>query len=109
MASSGTFTEEARNRTGRNTHVRGYFTLTGTNTAGGFAVTASTFGLGRLDDVVMNGGVLAGTGGTAGVVATYDKTAGTITFLEAGSTNTALRESQNALTNYIARVTAVGA
>ena len=68
MAITATWTQERRERVGRQTHVTGYYTLTGSATAGGFAVTASTFGLGILDDFVPSGVSMAATGATtAGV------------------------------------------
>ena len=86
MAITATWTTERREKVGRQTHVTGYFTLTGSATAGGFAVTASTFALGTLQDFVPSGVAMAATGATTGLGAAYDITAGTVTLWEGGNT-----------------------
>lgn len=110
MAITATFTEERRDRIGKQTAVTGYFTLTGSATAGGFAVSASTFGLNSLEDVMVFGGQ-AGTGATTAEYPLWDKTAGTIALYEGGATanDNAFDESDLAsTTGYIVRVKAFG-
>ena len=111
MAITATFTEEKRDRIGRGTWVTGQFSLTGSATAGGFAVTASTFGLSRLDDVEITSGVISATGGTLGLVGVYDKAAGKISLFEGGATanDNPLDECDLGSTaGYLVRVTARG-
>jgi hypothetical protein len=110
MAITATWTQESRKRIGRDTHVKGYFTLTGSATAGGFAVSASTFGLNRLDDVVPDGIAMSATGGTAALGVAYDKTAGKLTVWEtAGTVDLPFDESDLAsTTGYLVRCLAIG-
>lgn len=53
MAVTTTFTQDTRGRqrVGRGTEVRGRLTLSGTYATGGFAVTASGFGLSMIDSL----------------------------------------------------------
>ena len=109
MPVTGTWTQERRERVGRQTHITGFFTLSGTASAGGFAVTASTFGLSSLEDFVPSGTSISATGGTAGIGVTFDKTASTVVLHETGAAvNTPFRESATALTGYLVRGTARG-
>lgn len=112
MAITATWTEERRERVGRQTHITGYFTLTGSATAGGFAITASTFGLSRLDNFVPSGIAMAASGATTGMGASYDKTAGTVTLWEGGATandNPFDESDLGSTTGYIIRGRAEGA
>lgn len=111
MAITATWTTERRERVGKQTWVTGYFTLTGSATAGGFAVSASTFGLSRLDDVVLLGDAISASGGTAGLGVAYDIGAGTIVVHEtAGTVDLPFKESDLAsTTGYLVRATARGA
>lgn len=111
MAITATWTEEARHRVGRRTHVQGYFTLTGSATAGGFAISASTFGLGQLEDFEVSGGAIGGTGATVALLPVYDSAAGKISLFEGGSTANDLPFDETDLAstaNYIVRGTAKG-
>ena len=86
MAVSAVWTTERVERVGRQKHVTGQFVLDNAYVAGGFAVAASDFGLGRLDDFLVSGGSVAGTGGTTGLLPVYDKAAGKISLFEGGAT-----------------------
>ena len=109
MPVTGTWTQERRERVGRQTHITGFFTLSGTASAGGFAVTAATFGLSTLDDFEPAGTAISASGGTAGVGVSFDKTASTVVLHEGGAAiNTPFRESATLLTNYLVRGTARG-
>ena len=112
MAITATWTEERRERVGRQIHIQGYFTLTGSATAGGFAITASTFGLSRLDNFVPQGFAMSASGATTAEGVAYDKTAGTVTIWEGGATanDNAFDESDLAsTTGYLVRGRAEGA
>ena len=111
MAITATWTTERRERIGKRTRVSGYFTLTGSATAGGFAVSKSTFGLSRLEDFVPAGIAMAASGATTGMGVAYDKTAGTVTLWEGGATanDNPFDESDiGSTTGYLVRGTAVG-
>src|SRR5262245_5032771 len=86
MAITATWTTEKRERLGKRTRVTGQFSLTGSATAGGFAISASTFGLNVLDDFTVSGGAISATGGTNAFMPIYDKAAGKITIFEGGGT-----------------------
>lgn len=110
MAITATWTQERRERVGRQTVVTGYFTLTGSATAGGFAVTASTFGLGILDDFVPSGVAMSATAGTASLGVAFDITAGKVTVHEtAGTVDLPFKESNlSDTTGYLVRGVAKG-
>lgn len=112
MAITATWTQERRERVGRQKHVTGYFTLTGAASAGGFAISAATFSLSRLDDFVVSGGSVAGTGGTTALLPVFDKAASKISLFEGGATanDNPFDETDLASTaTYIVRGTAKGA
>lgn len=111
MAITATWTQERRTRVGLSTHVQGYFTLTGSATAGGFAISASTFGFSVLEDFRPSGVAMAATGATTGLGAAYDVTAGTVTLWEGGATanDNPFDETDIAsTTGYLVRGVAVG-
>ena len=111
MAITATWTQESRQRVGKQYHIRGYFTLTGSATAGGFAISASTFGLNVLEDFVPSGVAMAATGATTGLGAAYDITAGTVTLWEGGATandNPFDETDIGSTTGYLVRGVAVG-
>ena len=110
MAITATWTTERREVVGRQRHVTGYFTLTGSATAGGFAISASTFGLSQLDDFIPSGVSMAATGATTAMAAAYDITAGTVALFEtAAVVDTPLDESDLAsTTGYLVRGVAKG-
>lgn len=111
MAITATWTTERRERIGKRTHVTGYFTLTGSATAGGFTPTAAQFGLTRLEDFRPAGFAMAASGATTASGVAYDKTAGKITLWEGGATanDNPFDESDIAsTTGYLVRGTAVG-
>ncbi len=110
MAITATWTEERRERVGRQTHVTGQFSLTGSATAGGFAVSASTFGLGTLDEFRLHGGVISASGGTLALMPVYDKTAGTIALFEGSAAITVPFDQSDlaSTTGYLVRGVAVG-
>ena len=100
-----------RTREGRQIVTRGYLTSDdGDYAATGLAVSASTFGLGRLDSLDIHG--IASDGATAGTLfegAFYDKTAGTIQLATGGADGDPFDESNTAtLLAYTIRVTARG-
>ena len=108
-----TFTQNARGRQriGRQTHVTGRLTPVddGDWTAGGFALTASQFGLNRLDDVRFHGAAINGTGATLGSLPAWDATAGKFTCFEANTADAELVESDlTAMSGYEFHVTAIG-
>lgn len=110
-----TFTADSpggRQRVGKQTIVQGVLTSDdGDYAAGGLAVTASTFGLSRLDQVDIHG--LVSDGATAATLfegAFYDKTAGKIQFATSAADGDPLDEGNTtALSAYTLRVTARGA
>lgn len=111
MAITATWTTERRERVGKQVFVTGYFTLTGSATAGGFAISKTTFGLGRLDDFRPSGIAMAATGATTGMGVAYDKTAGTVTLWEGGGTandNPFDETDLGSTTGYLVRGVAVG-
>ncbi len=111
MAITATWTTERRERVGRRTQVTGYFTLTGSATAGGFTPTAAQFGLTRLEDFRPHGVAMSASGATTAMGVAYDKTAGKITMWEGGATanDAPFDESDlGSTTGYLVRGTAVG-
>lgn len=108
-----TFTADARGRTrqGRQIVVRGVLTSdNGDYAAGGLAVTASTFGLSRLDGVDVHG--VASDGATAATLfegAYFDATTGKIQLSTSAADGDPLDEGNTAtLSGYTIRVTARG-
>jgi hypothetical protein len=103
-------TNGGRIRSGRQIEVRGQLVSdNGDYAAGGLAVTASTFGLSRLDGVETHGVVIDGSGATAAEGATWDMATGKISFFEQTGTAAPFVESNNtALSGYTLRVTARG-
>jgi hypothetical protein len=100
-----------RTRIGRQIRVKGVLTSdNGDYAATGLAVSASTFGLSRLDDVDVHGVVSDGaTGALLFESAFYDKTAGTIQFGTSAADGDPFDESNTtALSGYTLRVTAWG-
>jgi hypothetical protein len=78
--------------------------------ANGFALTAATFGLNRLDSVQVDGMALNGTGGALASLAGWDKAAGALMAFEAAADDAEFDESNlTAMSGYIFRVTAKGA
>ncbi len=78
--------------------------------ANGIALTASTFGMSRLDSVEVEGGALNGTGGALASLALWDKAAGALMLFEAAADDAEFDESNlTAMDGYIYRVTAWGA
>ena len=57
------------------------FTVTGTNGAGGFAVTPASFGLHKIDAILPEVG-------EAGVVLVYDRVAGKVSLFDGGTEDT---------------------
>ena len=110
---SFTLATNGRQRVGKQIHLSGTLTPSADDdyAAGGLSVSASTFGLNRLDDVRIHGVVADGaTAATAFEAVYYDATAGKIQFFEQGAGAGPFPESNNtALSGYTLRVTAVGA
>jgi hypothetical protein len=108
-----TFTADANGvqRVGKQTHKTGQLVSdNGDYAAGGLAVSASTFGLSRLDSVDVHGVVIDGTAATLAEGATWDKAAGKISlFTSAGDGDPMDESNTTAIENYIIRVTAKGA
>ena len=100
-----------RTREGRQIVTRGVLSSdNGDYVATGLAVSATTFGLSRLDSLDIHG--LVSDGATAGVLfegAFYDKTAGTVQFATGGADGDPFDEGNTtALSAYTLRVTARG-
>jgi hypothetical protein len=108
-----TFTADAHGvqRVGKQTHKTGQLVSdNGDYVAGGLAVSASTFGLSRLDSVDVHGVAIDGTAAVLAEGATWDKAAGTISlFTSAGDGDPMDEGNTTALNGYIIRVTAKGA
>jgi hypothetical protein len=108
-----TFTADAHGvqRVGKQTHKTGQLVSdNGDYVAGGLAVSASTFGLSRLDSVDVHGVAIDGTAAVLAEGATWDKAAGTISlFTSAGDGDPMDEGNTTALNGYIIRVTATGA
>jgi len=110
MAITATWTNERTNKVGRETHKRGFFTLAGSATAGGFAITAATFGLSVLNDFAPEGGAMVSTAGITAMLPAYDKTAGTVTLFEGSASATIPFDESNIAdtTGFLVRGTARG-
>lgn len=111
MAISAVWTTEgSRELAGRKRRVTGQFALDNAYVAGGFAITASTFGLNRLDDFVPSGAAISATAGTSALAPAYDKAAGKISLFESpGTAGDPLAETNIAdLGGYLLRGTAIG-
>jgi hypothetical protein len=108
-----TFTADAQGvqRVGQQTWKTGQLVSdNGDYAAGGLAVSASTFGLSRLDTVDVHGVVIDGTAATLAEGATWDKAAGKISlFTSAGDGDPMDEGNTSAINGYIIRVTAKGA
>jgi hypothetical protein len=108
-----TFTADAQGvqRVGQQTWKTGQLVSdNGDYAAGGLAVSASTFGLSRLDSVDVHGVVIDGTAATLAEGATWDKAAGKISlFTSAGDGDPMDEGNTSAINGYIVRVTAKGA
>lgn len=107
-----TASTNGRQRVGKQYHVSGVLTSDdGDYAAGGLAVTASTFGLNRLDDVRIYG--VASDGATAGILfesAYYDATTGKVQLATSAGDGDPMDEGNTtSLSGYTIRVTAVGA
>jgi hypothetical protein len=108
-----TFTADAHGvqRVGKQTHKTGQLVSdNGDYVAGGLAVSASTFGLSRLDSVDVHGVAIDGTAAVLAEGATWDKAAGTISlFTSAGDGDPMDEGNTTALNGYTIRCTAKGA
>jgi hypothetical protein len=109
-----TFTKDpnGRQRVGRQTWISGELTPSddGDWAANGFALTASLFGLSRLDSVQVDGLALNGTGGALASLAGWDKAAGALMAFESAADDAEFDESNlTSMSGYIFRVTAKGA
>lgn len=108
-----TFTADANGvqRVGRQTWKTGQLVSdNGDYAAGGLSVSASTFGLSRLDSVDVHGVAIDGTAATLAEGATWDKAAGKISlFTSAGDGDPFDEGNTTALSGYIVRCTAKGA
>lgn len=109
-----TFTADANGyqRVGKQRHVTGVLTSDdGDYAAGGLAVTASTFGLLRLDSLDVHGIVSDGaTAATLAEGAYYDATTGKVQFFTSAGDGDPFDEGNTtALSGYTLRVTAKGA
>lgn len=113
MAITPTFTETFRQRGIAKSQVAitGYLTTGGSDTyaTGGFAISASTFGLGQLADLHIHG---IASDGTNALVPWFDRTNSKIKLFEGGATANANPFDQKGNTegvaNYVIQVTAYG-
>jgi len=72
--------------------------VTGDNSyaSNGEALTASSFGLNTLESIVSIGGSCVTGGGDTGRVSAFDRTAGKLVVLQAGTADSALNDSDSA-------------
>lgn len=108
-----TFTADTngRQKVGKQWQVTGKLVSdNGDYAAGGLAVTASTFGLMRLDSLNVEGTVIDGTGAILAESAAYDDAAGKVSFFTSAGDGDPFDESNTtALSGYTVRCTARGA